>query len=241
MSAVCQHFSSLGHTDIARYSFGMSDMHQKLFIDAGHGDGGALQALARLDEDVARALKTYGSPPDRSLPASFDTLARAIVGQQVSRTAASSIWNRMEAASLTHETVIANSSADVMMTAGLSRRKAEYLIGLAAEITAGTLDLPALAHLPGDEVQIRLTKIRGIGSWTADNYRLFALADMDAWPINDIALQEGMKLLKSLESRPTASELEVIAEHWRPYRGAGALVLWHLYGILVRKVTVADI
>jgi DNA-3-methyladenine glycosylase II len=44
-----------------------------------------------------------------------------------------------------------------------------------------------------------------------------------------------------LESRPTASELEVIAEHWRPYRGAGALVLWHLYGILVRKVTVADI
>ena len=106
----------------------MSDMHQKLFIDAGHGDGGALQALARLDEDVARALKTYGSPPDRSLPASFDTLARAIVGQQVSRTAASSIWNRMEAASLTHETVIANSSADVMMTAGLSRRKAEYLI-----------------------------------------------------------------------------------------------------------------
>jgi DNA-3-methyladenine glycosylase II len=64
---------------------------------------------------------------------------------------------------------------------------------------------------------------------------------MDAWPINDIALQEGMKLLKSLESRPTASELEVIAEHWRPYRGAGALVLWHLYGILVRKVTVADI
>ena len=147
----------------------------------------------------------------------------------------------MEAASLTHETVIANSSADVMMTAGLSRRKAEYLIGLAAEITDGTLDLPALAHLPGDEVQTRLTKIRGIGSWTADNYRLFALADMDAWPINDIALQEGMKLLKSLESRPTASELEVIAEHWRPYRGAGALVLWYLYGILVRKVTVADI
>ena len=95
---------------------------------AGHGDGGALQGLARLDEDVARALKTYGSPPDRSLPASFDTLARAIVGQQVSRTAASSIWNRMEAASLTHETVIANSSADVMMIAGLSRRKAEYLI-----------------------------------------------------------------------------------------------------------------
>ena len=219
----------------------MSEMYQKLFVDAGHGNGGALQALSRLDDDVARALETYGAPPDRSLPASFDTLARAIVGQQVSRAAATSIWNRMDAASLTHESAIAESSANIMMTAGLSRRKAEYLIGLATEITAGTLDLPALADLPGDKVQTRLTRIRGIGSWTADNYRLFALADLDAWPVNDIALQEGMKLLKSLETRPSATELEVIAENWRPYRGAGALVLWHLYGILVRKVTVADI
>ena len=219
----------------------MNALYHKLFVDAGYGNGGAFQALAKLDEDVARALETYGSPPDRSLPASFGTLARAIVGQQVSRAAATSIWNRMEAAGLTHESAITKSSADIMMTTGLSRRKAEYLIGLATEITAGTLDLPALANLPSGDVQTRLTRIRGIGSWTADNYRLFALADLDAWPVNDIALQEGMKLLKSLETRPSATELEVIAEHWRPYRGAGALVLWHLYGILVRKVTVADI
>ena len=160
----------------------MNEMYQKLFVDDGHGNVGALQALAWLDDDVAQALEKYGSPPDRSLPASFDTLARAIVGQQVSRAAATSIWDRMEAASLTHETAIAKSSADMMMTAGLSRRKAEYLIGLATEITDGTLDLSALADLPGDEVQKRLTQIRGIGSWTADNYRLFALADLDAWP-----------------------------------------------------------
>lgn len=219
----------------------MTEMYQKLFVDTGLGDGGALQALARLDDDVARALETYGLPQERSLPANFDTLARAIVGQQVSRAAATAIWNRIKAANLTHEETMANSSADILMTAGLSRRKAEYLIGLATEITSGTLNLGALAHLPGDEVQARLTKIRGIGPWTADNYRLFALADMDAWPINDIALQEGMKLLKSLKTRPTASELELIARHWRPYRGAGALVLWHLYGVLVRKVTVADV
>ncbi len=219
----------------------MSELYQKLFVDAGHGNGGALKALAQLDEDVAWALETYGSPPDRSLPASFDTLARAIVGQQVSRAAAASIWDRMDAVNLTHKSAIAKSSVDIMMTVGLSRRKAEYLIGLANEITAGRLDLRALANLPGDEVQTRLTRIRGIGSWTADNYRLFALADLDAWPVNDIALQEGMKLLKSLKTRPSATELEVIAEHWRPYRGAGALVLWHIYGILVRKATVADI
>ena len=136
----------------------MNDMYQKLFVDTGHGDGGALQALARLDDDIAKALETYGSPPDRSLPASFDTLARAIVGQQVSRVAATTIWDRMEAASLTHEAAIADSSAETMMAAGLSRRKAEYLIGLATEIITGTLDLATLANLPGDEVQTRLTQ-----------------------------------------------------------------------------------
>ena len=99
----------------------------------------------------------------------------------------------------------------------------------------------ALASLPGQEVQARLVAIRGIGAWTADNFRLFALADMDAWPANDVALQEAMKRLKSLDKRPTAVEMEDMAEVWRPYRGAGALVLWHLYGIEVRKSSVADI
>ena len=64
---------------------------------------------------------------------------------------------------------------------------------------------------------------------------------MDAWPVKDVALQEAMRILKSLETRPSAEEMETRGEHWRPYRGAGALVLWHLYAIEVRKVTVADI
>jgi len=221
--------------------FVMSEMFHKLFHDAGHGEGGALAALASRDDDIKRAIDTYGAPADRALPASFETLAKAIVGQQVSRAAATSIWNRMDAAGLVAEATIANSTTEIMMTAGLSRRKAEYLIGLAIEITSGTLDLAELGQLPGEEVQARLTRIRGIGAWTADNYRLFALADMDAWPINDIALQEGMKLLKSLNTRPNANELDKLGADWRPYRGAGALVLWHLYGVIVRKVTVADI
>ena len=64
---------------------------------------------------------------------------------------------------------------------------------------------------------------------------------MDAWPANDIALQEGMKLLKSLDERPNGKMLETLGEAWRPYRGAGALMLWHIYGILVRKATIDEI
>ena len=219
----------------------MTDMQHRLFVDAGHGEGGALEALGARDADIARILETYGPPPDRSLPAGFETLARAIVGQQVSRAAASAIWQKMEAQDVTELQHVARAGIDEMMTAGLSRRKAEYLIGIAEEITSGRLDIPALSAMSGEDVQKRLVAIRGVGAWTADNFRLFALADMDAWPVKDVALQEAMRILKSLAGRPSAEEMEALGENWRPYRGAGALVLWHLYAIEVRKVTVADI
>ncbi|WP_438996012.1 DNA-3-methyladenine glycosylase family protein [Candidatus Puniceispirillum sp.] len=203
--------------------------------------GGAIDQLSTIDADVADVIKQYGPPPDRSLPANFDTLARAIVGQQISRAAATSIWNRMEANGVSEADVIATKSPDDLAGLGLSRRKAEYIIGIADEIVSKRIDLHELATWDGQAVQDRLVQIRGIGAWTADNFRLFALGDMDAWPVNDIALQEGMKRLKKLSHRPKASEMEMLGEAWRPYRGAGALVLWHLYGIVVRKATISDI
>ncbi|MDB2390212.1 DNA-3-methyladenine glycosylase 2 family protein [Alphaproteobacteria bacterium] len=203
--------------------------------------GGALDGLSAIDPDIANVVSQYGPPPDRSLPATFDTLARAIVGQQISRAAATSIWRRMEANGVSEADVIATKSPEDMAAFGLSRRKAEYIIGIADEIVSERIDLYALADMDGQAVQDRLVQIRGIGAWTADNFRLFALGDMDAWPVNDIALQEGMKRLKQLPHRPKAAEMEILGEAWRPYRGAGALVLWHLYGILVRKAAITDI
>ena len=219
----------------------MGDMQHRLFSDAGHGDGGALDALAARDADIDRVLAAYGPPPDRSLPANFDTLARAVIGQQVSRAAAGSIHNRMLSAGMTTADSVIRKSIDDLMQVGLSRRKAEYLIGIADEIVSGRLNMEQLAAMPGEEVQARLVAIRGIGAWTADNFRLFALADMDAWPVNDVALQEAMRRLRSLEKRPSAAEMEAMGEGWRPYRGAGALVLWHLYGVEVRKTSVTNI
>ena len=203
--------------------------------------GGALDKLAALDPDIADAVKTFGPPADRSLPANFDTLARSIIGQQISRSAAHAIWQRMKDQKIQAPDIIATMSADRVMQAGLSRRKAEYLIGIADEVTSGRLDLSALHQLSGDDVKKRLIKIRGIGAWTADNFRLFALGDIDAWPVNDLALQEGMKRLKGLDERPNGKQMEQLGASWRPYRGAGALMLWHIYGILVRRATIGDI
>ena len=214
----------------------MTIMQQKLL-----SSGGALDQLAAIDTDIAAALSRFGPPPDRSLPASFETLARSIIGQQISRAAASAIWTRMRDQDHNSAPIIAAKQPDDLMPFGLSRRKAEYLIGIADEIQSGRLDLAALAEMGGEDVQKRLVEIRGIGTWTADNFRLFALGDMDAWPANDIALQEGMKRLKSLDERPNGKMLETHGEAWRPYRGAGALMLWHIYSILVRKATIDEI
>ena len=211
-------------------------MQQKLF-----SSGGALDKLAAIDADIAAALSSFGPPPDRSLPASFETLARSIIGQQISRAAASAIWTRMRDQDHSNAPIIASKQPNDLMPFGLSRRKAEYLIGIADEIQSGRLDLAALAEMSSKDVQKRLVEIRGIGAWTANNFRLFALGDMNAWPANDIALQEGMKRLKSLDERPNGKMLETLGEAWRPYRGAGALMLWHIYGILVRKVTIDEI
>ena len=214
----------------------MTIMHQKLLAP-----GGALDQLAAIDQDIAAALSRFGPPPDRSLTASFETLARSIIGQQISRAAASAIWARMRDQGHGTALVIAAKQPDDLMPFGLSRRKAEYLIGIADEIQSGRLDLSTLTAMTGEDVQKRLVEIRGIGAWTADNFRLFALGDMDAWPANDLALQEGMKRLKSLDERPSGKELERLGQAWRPYRGAGALMLWHIYGILVRKATIDEI
>lgn len=214
----------------------MSIMEEKLL-----SPGGALDRLAELDSDIAAARVRFGPPADRSLPASFETLARTVIGQQISRAAASAIWARMQNRECSTAQIISAKTTEEMLSLGLSRRKAEYLIGIAKEIHSGRLNLPKLADLSGEDVQKRLVEIRGIGAWTADNFRLFALGDMDAWPFNDLALQEGMKLLKGLADRPNGNAMKQLGEPWRPYRGAGALMLWHVYGILVRKATINNI
>ena len=214
----------------------MSVMQEKLLAP-----GGALDQLAAIDPDIAQALTRFGPPPDRSLPANFETLARTILGQQISRAAASSIWARMCDQECSTASVVAFKTPDDLLQFGLSRRKAEYLIGIANEVKSGRLDLAKLSSMNGDDVQKRLIEMRGIGIWTADNFRLFALGDMDAWPANDLALQEGMRRLKNLDERPNGRVLFSLGDAWRPFRGAGALMLWHIYGILVRKVTIDEV
>ncbi len=193
------------------------------------GKAGALTALAELDRDIALALERFGTPPERSMPRGFETLARTIVGQQISRHAATAVWQAMAAEGFDQAERVARADIDALKNAGLSRMKAEYIHGLATAITDGTLSIDEIHRMPGIEAADVLKRLRGIGDWTADNYRLFVMLDMDAWPYNDLALQEGMKILKNLSTRPNGTDMQGRGEEWRPYRGAGALMLWHVY------------
>lgn len=194
----------------------------------------ALTALDECDDDLKQARVIFGNPSDRFATAEFGTLVRIILGQQISRAVATALWTRMREAGLTTAPTLAALPYEGLQQLGLSRRKAEYIIDLAQAEHDGRLDLMSVNKLPGDDVTRILTRYRGIGGWTADNYRLFALADFDAWPGNDLALMEAVKRLKGLDSRPTHQEMDLYAAQWAPYRGAAALLLWHLYACLVR-------
>jgi len=195
----------------------------------------ALEELAQLDPDMRFVLTHFGPPPDRFHDGGFKALARTIVGQQISRAVADKIWQKMTDASWVEDTQLAKLDYEKLQEIGLSRRKAEYIIDLARAVDIGQLNLAELKKKPAEEFYQILCNYRGIGHWSASNYRLFCLADLDAWPGNDLALMEALRLLKKLESRPTHDEMNKAAEQWKPWRGAAALLLWHLYACEVRN------
>ena len=194
----------------------------------------ALQALDELDADIKAARARWGNPPDRFSQPGFSALVRIILGQQISRIVANTLWSRMTEHSWCDAPALAALDYTALQEIGLSRRKAEYIIDLARAEAQGRLDLHALGRQPAEIFTQTLIAYRGIGGWTVSNYRLFCLADLDAWPGNDLALMEAVKRLKNLPARPSHAEMDKLANSWMPYRGAAALLLWHLYACLVR-------
>ena len=197
----------------------------------------ALTVLGDDDKALQAKIEAYGYPQDRFMPAGFNSLARIIIGQQISRHVASHIWQNIENRGWQDEFDFSTLTSDALKSCGLSTRKSEYLIGAAQACVDGDLKLALFDNMTDEEVSANLISLRGIGPWTADNYRLFVLGHLDAWPGNDIALQEAMRRLRFLDTRPSADDMNKLAASWAPYRGAGALMLWHIYAHEVRLAT----
>jgi len=189
-----------------------------------------MDALAAKDSRVGEELSRIGYPQPRLRDRGYKTLLRTIVGQQVSVAAASSMWNKLEAelgADFTPACLLER-DFDTLRACGLSRQKQGYARSLCELVDAGELDFHALPQ--GDEDAItELTRIKGIGRWSAEIYLLFAEGRTDIWPAGDLAVQEGVKRLLTLDERPQEKALREIGERWSPHRGAMAIFTWHFY------------
>ena len=117
---------------------------------------------------------------------------------------------------------------------GVTRQKSAYVLHLSEEVVSGELNFRSLSRLKDQDALARLTRIKGIGLWSANVYLLMAMRRADIWPAGDLALAVAIHELKDLKRRPSPEELEKIAEPWRPCRAVAARMLWQYY--LGRKV-----
>ena len=188
----------------------------------------AMRHLAKIDADFARAIKEVGPPELRIVPQGFGGLMRSICGQQVSVHAARAIWLRLEAAVPSMEPADFLGMTDAQLRGvGLSNSKVKYGRSLATDIVEGRIDFEALEALDDTAAIAMLTQAKGIGPWTAEIYLMFAHGRADIMPGLDLGLVIAAQHLKKLRKRPDAKRLLKIAEAWRPWRSAAALLLWH--------------
>jgi DNA-3-methyladenine glycosylase II len=194
----------------------------------------AVEALASREPAFAAVVERHGLPEPRRSDRGAQTLLRTIVGQQVSVAAARSMWAKLEAAFGSPprlELLLAASDED-LRGAGMSRQKASYIRSLAELVISGELDLENLPEEDEEAIAL-LTKIKGIGRWSAEIYLLFAEGRPDVFPAGDLAVLVELGRLMGLDTKPSEKQLRELAEAWRPHRGAAAILAWHSYNSAV--------
>ena len=189
----------------------------------------SFKKLSELDDDLKYIINKYNIPDSRKESNTFETLMRIIIGQQISRKAAESIYQKLKEKKITTYKNFLNTDDKYLKNLGLSFRKIIYIKDLAKNIYEKKIKLNEFKKSSSEVVYNSLIKIKGIGKWTINNYQLFVLEDCDAWPGGDLAVQEAIKSLKNLDVRPDENESNKIAEKWIPFRGSAALLLWHYY------------
>ena len=189
-----------------------------------------VEELAQREPAFAKVVKQHGIPEPRNSEPGAQTLLRTIVGQQVSVAAARSMWAKLEAAfgSPPDLNRLLAASHEELRAAGMSRQKSGYIRSLAELVISGELDLE---KLPADDEEAiaLLTRIKGIGRWSAEIYLLFAEGRADVFPAGDLAVMVELGRLMGLDEKPSEKQLRELAEAWRPYRGAAAVLAWHSY------------
>jgi DNA-3-methyladenine glycosylase II len=163
----------------------------------------------------------------RSRGDAFNTLARSIVGQQISVKAAQSVWNRLVAAvpDMRPE-IVGKHDADALRACGLSRSKVVYLHDLAGHFIGGKLSVERWPQMSDDELIAELTQVRGIGRWTAEMFLIFYMTRPDVLPLDDIGLQRAMNLHYNNGKPLSKPRIAKITKRWQPWRSVATWYMW---------------
>jgi DNA-3-methyladenine glycosylase II len=160
----------------------------------------------------------------------YGALVRAIVGQQLSVSAARAIYGRLTerfgGRPPTPKEILADDPEELRAAAGLSRAKVGFLRSLAEHVLSGELELERLGDLDDDQVIAELTAVKGIGQWSADMFLMFHLERPDVLPVGDLGIRRALERAYDLPGLPEAAEMERIAQPWRPYRTLASRYLW---------------
>jgi len=195
----------------------------------------ALAHLRGADPRLASVIARIGAYRQEFSQPDFPALARCIVYQQLNGRAAATIHGRVEEACggpLSAESILRLRPAR-LRKAGLSGQKMQYVRDLARQTKSGALDFAALPTLDDEAVIAMLTRVKGIGVWTAHMFLMFALRRPDVLATGDYGIRAAMKKLYALEELPKPPEMESIAAPWRPYRSIACWYLWRSLDIEV--------
>jgi len=186
----------------------------------------AKRALSARDPVMAAIIRRH--PRVHLVPRGepFHTLARAIVGQQISVAAAQSVWNRFATLveQVHHDNVLKAKARD-LRACGLSGRKCEYIVDLARRFADGHVHIQRWPQMTDEEVIADLVQVRGIGRWTAEMFLMFNLLRPDVFPLDDLGLRKGIQLAY-FKRKPALSSMRRLGETWRPYRSVATWYLW---------------
>ena len=187
----------------------------------------AKRTLARKDPIMAAIIRSRPKVFLARRGEPFLTLARAIVGQQISVKAAQSVWDRVVACvgEVTPQLVLARKRPE-LRACGLSDRKVEYIADLAQHFADGAIHVHRWREMADEEIIAELVAVRGIGRWTAEMFLMFNLLRPDVFPLDDLGLQKGIRRAYFKGRKVSARTMGRLGERWRPWRSVATWYLW---------------
>jgi len=191
----------------------------------------ACKHLSRRDRVMKKLIPLFGEARLQSQGDAFTTLARSVVGQQISVKAAQSVWNRFAElvdgpATRVQPASVLKLSTDDMRGAGLSARKVEYLLDLARHFSTGAVHVKQWQHMDDEAIIEELVAIRGIGRWTAEMFLIFHLMRPNVLPVDDLGLLKGLSHNYFSGEPVSRAEAREIGEAWAPFRSVATWYIW---------------